>query len=125
MVHMVALIYVLIVCVRIAQDGAQAVACETTLGVVLLLITLDGGIVSVDYRRWRAQAQVRRQMDAWQVAKNIDVVICAAGTALVTYGEKGKTFARYETLCDGSAAMLQAGLLHSEQIGETSRRPED
>jgi len=106
-VHIVAMIYLLSLCVHIAKDDAQTVACTTALSVVLLLITLDGGIVLIDYRRWRAQAQARRQADAWEVAKNIEVVICATGTALVTYRGKKETFARYETLCDGPAAMLQ------------------
>jgi hypothetical protein len=120
MVNLVAVIYIVNLWVRLAKDDAQAIPGKAAPAIVLLLVIIDAGSVLVDYRRWCAHAQPQQRMNPRR-AGNIEVIICAAGTALVMYGEEA--IVGYEILCDGPTTMLQAGLVTSEPLGDTSRKP--
>lgn len=116
-INIVAMIYLVSLCVRVGIDDALAAPVKASLGIVLLLVTIDAGTVLVDYRRWREQAemqaQVRQQIDPPGMSTNTEVIICAAGTALVKYRKTGKIIARHEILCDAPIAILQGGLVDS------------
>jgi hypothetical protein len=117
MVNIVAMIYVVTLWVRFGENDAQAISSTALLGIVLLLLAIDGASLLIDYRRWCSRAQRQQRMDPWEVA-NIEIVICATGTALVMYGEE--TIVGYEILCDGPIVMLQAGLVNSEHVADSS-----
>jgi hypothetical protein len=119
MLNLVAVIYIVNLWVRVAEDDAQAIPGKVALGIVLLLVIIDAASVLVDYRRWRADVPPPQRMSPWR-AVNVEVIICAAGTALVMYGER--RIVSYEILCDGPATMLQAGLVSAQHVGNISRQ---
>ena len=61
-INMVAMIYLVSLCVRVGIDDGLAAPVKASLGIVLLLVTIDAGTVLVDYRRWREQAEMQAQV---------------------------------------------------------------
>ena len=116
MVNLAAVVYIVNLWVRVAEDDAQAIPGKAPPGILLLLLIIDAAGVLVDYRRWSAHAPPPQRMSFWREV-NVEIVICAAGTALVMYGEK--RIVSYEILCDGPAVMLQAGLISPQRVGIT------
>jgi hypothetical protein len=116
MVNIVAMIYIVTLWVCVGEDDVPAISGAALLGIVLLLAAIDGASLLIDYRRWCVHAGPQQRMHRREMA-NIEVIICAAGTALVLYG--ADTIVSYEILCDGPATLLQAGLLSSPHVGIT------
>ena len=123
-INIVAVIYAVVLCNRGAYNSAQNVSVTVLLGIALLLVVTDAASLIVDYRRWYSNTRRHPPMDSQEIAVNREIMICADGAALVMYYETGRKVAREEILCNGPTAMLKAGLVKLENIGEMFCQPE-
>jgi uncharacterized membrane protein len=119
-INIVAMIIVVTLWVHFGEDDPQAISGTVLLGIVLFLLVIDVGCLLIDYRRWCSRAHRQQQMDRRKMT-NIEVIISAAGTALVMYGEDA--IVSYDILCDGPNVTLQAGLATSEHVADSSWEP--